>query len=66
MDLFWSSRGLTASLEIGIFAHFAKFLKPGYAVAIAVDATDLYIAFACSKACFESIANEVFIGIDRN
>ena len=57
---------MTASLEIAVFAHFAKFLKAGSAVAIAVDAADLYIAFACFKACFESVANEVSTGVDRN
>lgn len=50
--------------EIVIFAHFAKFLKAAAAV-FAVDATDLYIAFACFKGCSESIANEVSMCMDR-
>lgn len=57
---------LTASLEITIFAHFAKFLKAVSVVAIAVDAADLYITLSCFKARFESIANEVSMGMDRN
>lgn len=56
---------MTASLEIAVFAHFAKFLKAGSAVVIAVDAEDLYITFACFKGCFESLAKEVSVGMDR-
>jgi len=66
VGLFWSSRAMTASLEITVFPHLAKFLKAVSAVAIAVDAADLYVTCACFKACFRSVANEVSVGMGRN